>query len=347
SFSTPYRGLYPAKEIYASWKTDIPTRQGRVEAVVSPRLKMHIPYGTKALYQAKDWNRIYDLVEDFDERAIDLGLSIRWASCNIGATTPEENGNFYAWGDTLTRSSFTWTNYPYSGTATNTLTKYNTRTASGVIDNRSTLIAFDDAAYINWGETWRMPTWAEWNELITKCTWKETTLNGVAVWQVTGPNGNSIYLPKVGYKANSSVTSGCYYWSSSLNTATTNDGCNRAMYINAASRTSAKYGLRYVGMPVRAVYRREWPSFTLTITDTPNGATYTKAINATATYTLTAQEDDCHRFVRWSDGNTQNPRTVTVTANATYTAQFEKLQFTVTASPDDNTKGNVTIEKEE
>ncbi len=343
SFSTPYRGAYPANEVYASWKTDVPYRQGRVEAIGSPKRKMHIPYGTTSLYQAKDWARIYQLVEDVDERAIDLGLSIRWASCNIGATAPEENGNFYAWGDTLTRSSFTWGTYPYSGTSTNTMTKYCTRAANGTVDNRSTLIAFDDAAYINWGETWRMPTWTEWNELITRCTWKETTINNVPVWQVTGPNGNSIYLPKTGYKANSSVTAGCYYWSSTLNTANSNDQCNRALYINAASRTSAKYGLRYVGMPVRAVYRREWPSFTLTITDTPESTTYTKAVNAGSSYTLTAQEDDCHTFVRWSDGNTDNPRTVTVTADASYTAEFEEKQYTVTVQAEDPTMGDVSI----
>ena len=343
SFTTPYRGAYPANEVYASWKTDIPQRQGRVESIGSPKRKMHIPYGTTALYRAKDWAYIYQLVEDVDERAIDLGLSIRWASCNVGATAPEENGDFYAWGDTLTRSSFTWGTYPYSGTSTNTMTKYCTRAANGTVDNRSTLIAFDDAAYINWGETWRMPTWTEWNELITQCTWKDTTINNVSVWQVTGPNGNSIYLPKVGYKNNSSVTAGCYYWSSTLNTTNSNDQCNRALYVNAADRSGAKYGLRYVGMPIRAVYRREWPSFTLTITDTPESTAYTKSVNAGSSYTLTAQEDDCHHFVRWADGNTQNPRTVTVSADATYTAVYDTEQFTVTVQAEDPTMGDVSI----
>ena len=343
SFTTPYRGAYPANEVYASWKTDIPQRQGRVESIGSPKRKMHIPYGTTALYRAKDWAYIYQLVEDVDERAIDLGLSIRWASCNVGATAPEENGDFYAWGDTLTRSSFTWGTYPYSGTSTNTMTKYCTRAANGTVDNRSTLIAFDDAAYINWGETWRMPTWTEWNELITQCTWKDTTINNVSVWQVTGPNGNSLYLPKVGYKNNSSVTAGCYYWSSTLNTTNSNDQCNRALYVNAADRSGAKYGLRYVGMPIRAVYRREWPSFTLTITDTPESTAYTKAVNAGSSYTLTAQEDDCHHFVRWADGNTQNPRTVTVSADATYTAVYDTEQFTVTVQAEDPTMGDVSI----
>lgn len=338
---------YPSRDLYVSWKTNIPNRTGRVAAIPSPRTKLHVPYGTSALYRAQTdniaWSRLYEIVEDVDERAIDLGLSIRWASCNIGATAPEENGNFYAWGDTLTRSSFTWGTYPYSGTSTNTMTKYCTRAANGTVDNRSTLIAFDDAAYINWGETWRMPTWAEWNELITQCTWKETTINNVSVWQVTGPNGNSIYLPKTGYKVNSSVTAGCYYWSSTLNTANSNDQCNRALYINAANRSGAMYGLRFVGMPVRAVYRREWPSFTLTITDTPDGTTYTKAVNAGSSYTLTAQEDECHTFVRWSDGNTNKTRTVTATADATYTAVYDTEQFTVTVQAEDPTMGDVSI----
>jgi hypothetical protein len=103
------------------------------------------------------------------------------------------------------------------------------------------------------------------------------------------------------------------------------------------------YGLRYVGMPVRAVYRREWPSFTLTITDTPEGTPYTKAINAGSSYTLTAQEDDCHHFVQWSDGNTQNPRTVIVTADATYTAVYDTEQFTITVMTDDSSMGDVSI----
>lgn len=341
-----WRYNYIPKNIYVSWTENIPKHGGRLEAANPNVTKMHVPYGTTSQYSGwstEKWSRVCGIVEDVDERAIDLGLSIRWASCNIGATAPEENGNFYAWGDTLTRSSFTWGTYPYSGTSTNTMTKYCTRAANGTVDNRSTLIAFDDAAYINWGETWRMPTWTEWNELITRCTWKETTINNVSVWQVTGPNGNSIYLPKTGYKANSSVTAGCYYWSSTLNTANSNDQCNRALYINAASRTSAKYGLRCVGMPIRAVYRREWPSFTLTITDTPEGTSYTKAINAAVTYTLTAQEDDCHRFVRWSDGNTNKTRTVTVTANATYTAVYETIQYTVTVQAADPTMGDVMI----
>ena len=316
-----YQSKYPAKELYASWTTNIPSRYGPIATVTEPKQKMHIPYGTTAAYRAKDWATVHDLVEDFDERAIDLGLSVRWASCNVGATEPEEFGTYFMWGDTIARSQYKLSAYPYCGTELNTLTKYNTRTASGTIDNRTTLIAFDDAAYINWGETWRMPTEAEWQELLDNCTLEKITLNGAEVIKVTGPNGNFIYLPKVGYKMDTHDGTGYCYWSSSLNTGELDDGCNKAIYLNGTSGLKKAY--RYLGMGVRAVYRREWPSFTLTICDTTDASTYTKVVNAGATYTLTAKEDDCHQFVRWSDGNTENPRTVTVSADKTYTAEFE------------------------
>lgn len=328
-----YQSKYPAKELYASWTTNIPSRYGPIATVTEPKQKMHIPYGTTAAYRAKDWARVHDLVEDVDERAIDLGLSVRWASCNVGATAPEEIGTHFMWGDTIARSKYTVSAYPYCGANLNTLTKYNTRSSCGpVVDNRTTLIAFDDAAYINWGETWRMPTEAEWQELLDNCTLEKTTLNGVEVLKVTGPNGNFIYLPKVGYKMDSHDGSGYCYWSSSLNTGELDDGCTKAIYLNGTSGLKKAY--RYIGMGVRAVYRREWPSFTLTICDTTDGSTYTKAINAAATYTLTAKEDDCHTFVRWSDGNTDKTRTVTVTADANYTAEYEEITYSGTCGPE-------------
>ena len=333
--SSYYCGRGPVnKDLYASWPADqvVPLTTGIRYSSCPGNIKMHIPYGTTAAYKSKGWNQFYTLVEDVDERAIDLGLSIRWASCNVGATAPEENGTHFMWGDTIARSQYKWSAYPYSGTALNTLTKYNTRTASGTIDNRTTLIAFDDAAYINWGETWRMPTEAEWQELLDNCTLEKTTLNGVDVIKVTGPNGNFIYLPSVGYKMDTHDGTGYCYWSSSLNTGELDDGCNKAIYLNGTSGLKKAY--RYIGMGVRAVYRREWPSFTLTICDTTDGSTYTKAINAAATYTLTAKEDDCHTFVRWSDGNTDNPRTVTVTADANYTAEYEEITYSGTCGPE-------------
>lgn len=334
SFSTPYRGAYPANEIYASWKTDIPTRQGRVEAVASPRLKMHIPYGTTALYRAKDWARIYQLVEDVDERAIDLGLSIRWASCNVGATSPEENGEYYMWADTLGGwDSYVRANYPYY--KNNQYTRYN------ATDHRTRLIPFDDVAYIRWGETWRMPTKDEWHELFTQCTWEKEKLNDVWVYKVTGPNGNYIYIPLPGYIEGTfhSPEADGYYWTSELYST----GSPISTFITSGGTRNSGPANPSYGRSVRAVYRREWPSFTLTITDTPESTAYTKAVNAGSSYTLTAQEDECHHFIRWADGNTDNPRTVTVTADASYTAEFEEKQYTITVTTDDASMGSVSI----
>ena len=328
-----HKSQYPAKELYASWTTNIPSRTGPIASITTPKQQMHIPYGTTAAYRAKDWERVHDLVEDVDERAIDLGLSIRWASCNIGATEPEESGEYYMWADTLGGwSSYVKANHPYY--KNNQYTRYN------ATDHRTRLIPFDDAAYINWGETWRMPTKDEWHELFTQCTWEKEKLNDKWVYKVTGPNGNYIYIPLPGYKYDISLfqyNDFGTYWASELYSS----GSPIATSI-AGSRNSGPANPSY-GRSVRAVYRREWPSFTLTITDTPEGTSYTKAVNAGSSYTLTAQEDACHTFVRWSDGNTDNPRTVTVTADASYTAEFEEKQYTITVTTDDASMGDVSI----
>ena len=275
---------------------------------------MHVPYGTSSAYSAKGWSSVYQLVEDVDERAIDLGLSIRWASCNIGATAPEENGEYYMWADTLGGwDNYVRANYPYY--KNNQYTRYN------ATDHRTRLIPFDDAAYIRWGETWRMPTKDEWHELFTQCIWEKEKLNDKWVYKVTGPNGNYIYIPLPGYIEGTfhSPEADGYYWTSELYST----GSPISTFISSGGTRNSGPADPSYGRSVRAVYRREWPSFTLTITDTPEGSSYTKAVNAGSSYTLTAQEDDCHTFVRWSDGNTNKTRTVTATAHATYTAVYE------------------------
>ena len=323
-------------DVYASWPIgQIPQKPGVNFSNPTPKPNMHVPYGTKSAYGSKGWSQSYTIVEDVDERAIDLGLSVRWASCNVGATAPEEFGTYFSWGDTTGGyTNYNWAEYPYSIGNTNTVTKY---TPSGTYrDDRTTLIAFDDAAYINWGETWRMPTKEEWQELIDNCTFKYETVNNVACVRVTGPNGNSILLPRAGHKWNGATYSdGAGYWTASLYSDSYDAHCFYNKGMNGMKRCA--------GMPVRAVYRREWPSFTLTICDTTDGSTYTKTLNAAATYTLTAKEDDCYTFVRWSDGNTDKTRTVTVTADARYTAEFEEKQYTITVTTDDASMGSVSI----
>ena len=154
--------------------------------------------------------------------AVDLGLpsGLKWASCNVGATAPEEYGGYYAWGETEEKNDYSSDTYKYcNGTS---MTKYCTSSRHGTVDNKTTLEPCDDVATVKWGGNWRMPTRAEQDELRNSCTWTWTTLNGVKGYRVTGPNGNSIFLPAAGCRYGAGVNgqgSGGSYWSSSLNSS--------------------------------------------------------------------------------------------------------------------------------
>ncbi|MBQ7254306.1 MAG: Ig-like domain-containing protein [Bacteroidales bacterium] len=172
--------------------------------------------------------------------AVDLGLpsGLKWASCNLGASAPEEYGDFFQWGETkphyysldpLTwkenKTGYEWTNYKFrtSGNTSNTvrISKYNTSSSCGPVDNNTVLDSEDDAAAVNWGGSWRMPTADEWDELINKCSWTWTTQNGVNGYLVTGSNHNSIFLPAAGLWSGSDIYypgSLGRYWSLSLGT---------------------------------------------------------------------------------------------------------------------------------
>ena len=135
---------------------------------------------------------------------VDLGLSVLWATCNIGAAAPYEFGNYYAWGETVAKNNF-YQNYSF-GTSPNigkdiSGTKY-------------------DAAKANWGDDWCMPTKAHWEELISKCNWEWTTMSNHNGYKVTGPSGKSIFLPAagwyLGHLGNNFKDKSCHYWSSYL-----------------------------------------------------------------------------------------------------------------------------------
>ena len=187
-----------------------------------------------------------------DSRAIDLGLSVKWASCNVGATAPEEYGGYYAWGETEEKSNYSWSTYKYCNGTYDSLTKYCTSSYYGTVDNKTTLEASDDVAQAKWGGNWRIPTKAEIDELRSNCTWEWTTLNGVNGYCVTGTNGNSIFLPAAGeFWGNSNSTgSFSYYWSSYLhNEYTTYSYC---LYFNESSK-STTFSDRCSGFAIRPV----------------------------------------------------------------------------------------------
>lgn len=152
--------------------------------------------------------------------AIDLGLSVKWASFNVGASKPEEYGGYYAWGETKEQSYYDWSTYKWCNGSSINMTKYCTTSSYGAVDNKTVLDPADDVAHVKWGGTWRMPTLEEQEELLNNCTWQWTTRNGVNGYKVTGPNGNSIFLPATGCRFGTGVYGrGSYgfYFSGSLN----------------------------------------------------------------------------------------------------------------------------------
>lgn len=208
--------------------------------------------------QSNNHDTKYDTKE-----AVDLGLSsgVKWATCNVGATNPEEYGNYYAWGSTDTVGDYSWERYKYAYGSRNELAKYCTLTEygnNGYIDNKTVLEPTDDAATQNWGESWRTPTIEEWQELIDSCTWTWTTnykkTTNVSGYEVKGKNGNSIFIPAAGYWYGNMPYNANYgyYWSSSLRTDIPYGAWNMYFFADFSYMVSQ---YRFYGMAVRPVYQ--------------------------------------------------------------------------------------------
>ena len=168
---------------------------------------------------------------------VDLGLSVKWATCNVGANAPEEYGDYFAWGETSPKESYTDDNcltYGVSMTDISGNPQY-------------------DAATANWGGTWRMPTYSEQNELLNNCTWEWTTLNDVYGSKITGPNGNSIFLPAAGFRDGTSsyyVGSSGNYWSSTPEEDCDDTAC--VLFLDSGGYCWGWYN-RFIGRSVRPV----------------------------------------------------------------------------------------------
>ena len=204
--------------------------------------------------------RMFVLESSDTREAVDLGLSVKWASCNVGATEPTEYGDYFAWAMTEGyeggNTTFNWASYAYCNGAYNRLTKYCNDATYGRKDGLLILEQDDDAAVINWGAKWRVPTEAEMTELREKCKWRmqpkgNVKYNGVAGYEVTGPNGNTIFLPSAGYRYNSSLRSAGSagrYWTNSISEVNpSNARCfdfTTGMMVDKA---------RYYGFSIRAV----------------------------------------------------------------------------------------------
>lgn len=291
---------------------------------------------------------------------VNLGLSVMWATCNVGATTPEEYGDYYAWGEVLKKTDVSLTpreNYKYADAELEQmewvykLTKYCNFSSYGknhFTDNKTTLEPDDDAAHVHWGGNWRMPTSAEWEELEENCTWTWTKQNGIDGKLVTSKvNGNSIFLPATGgHFPRGFCDAGTegYYWSSSLYC---NDP-NNAWYGHFAWRMINKntihvlYLSRANAISVRPVCPLSTNISTnaLTLTLYADGCEKANIIRCETGQQVNVSAIpswEQRHFVRWTDGNTDNPRLVKVTKDMTLTAEFALNQYTITASGEHGT----------
>ena len=208
-----------------------------------------------------DVNEVIDIImcgyEGPDHEWVDLGLpsGTRWATMNIGASTPEGYGDYFAWGETAPKQDYSWSNYKWCDGTQYSLTKYCSDSNFGTVDNKVELESKDDAAYVNWGRTWRMPSIEQIQELCEFCTSEWTTLNDVSGMLITGPNGNTMFLPAAGYHMFGSLyNDGPYglYWSRTVNesdpTLTGGIGFLSGWFLSWNWSNS-----RFLGYPVRAV----------------------------------------------------------------------------------------------
>lgn len=228
----------------------LPRRKLRITIMVIMLLLITIPlvyYKYNQTQQKREENRVLELRAAEDARLkaaangykyVDLGLpsGVRWAACNVGASSPEEYGKYYAWGEIATKKSYK---------------DKNSITYGKAIDDISGNPEYD-VANANWGGSWRLPTKSEMDELKNKCTWTWTTQGANCGYKVTGPNGNSIFLPVAGYYGLSLKEKGYrgYYW-----TSTPSDD-NSAYHLNIKDGSVLVYTLhRHYGRSVRPVIK--------------------------------------------------------------------------------------------
>ena len=185
---------------------------------------------------------------------VDLGLSVKWASQNLGAASQEDFGKYFVFGETAPKDNYTWDTYKW-GTA-ETLTKYQLSSVDNSVQNGRVLELDDDAARVNWGGKWRTPTQREILELIKNTTWKWKSVNGVNGHEIVGPNGNSIFIPAAGYQNGTetyNVGTKIVLLSSTLMGWTTYDDIN---YVSIGSGFAPQWALnnREWGRSIRPVW---------------------------------------------------------------------------------------------
>ncbi len=246
-----------------------------------------------------------NLVANFAHGFVDLGLPSGnlWATCNVGASTPEDYGAYFAWGETQPKDTYNWSTYQYCNGSECTVTKYCSNSNygyNGFTDNLTTLLPEDDAATANWGDEWCMPTEEDFRELYNNTTVTWTTQNGVNGRLFTASNGNSLFMPAVGYRSNSDLLdagSYGYLWSSSLHTAVPH-GAWRFRFTSGSN--SMGFGDRSSGRSVRPIRTYIVISATANLGgDVSGGGRYQKG----AECVLNATSNNGYTFINWTEND--------------------------------------------
>lgn len=184
---------------------------------------------------------------------VDLGLpsGLKWATCNVGASTPSDYGNYYAWGETQHKSLYSETNSFTTGKNVFELQ------AENIIDSSGNLSISFDVARANWNGAWRMPTKEEFEELLNKCTWKWINKNGHYGYNVMGPNGKSIFIPAAGDKIEDSLNlwggTQLEYWSSSPEDSKDSSVILSRISVSGGTGVYIHNSARWFGLPIRPV----------------------------------------------------------------------------------------------
>lgn len=227
-------------------------------AMQAQTMNVHFKNGTKVEFNSVNVDYV-----DFTEKPsdptltpgdyVDLGLSVKWASCNLGASTPAGKGGYYAWGETSTKTEYTKENYAYY------------KEGSSYTDIGENIAGTQyDAATINLGKDWRMPTKDEVQELCEKCTFTYGEVDGVKGYYATGKNGNSIFLPRYGYKLiyNYEKDQG-YFW---IGTEV-DSNCGYHLWLDEGKAYWDRLSLKHKGLQIRPVYSPSSPGGITNITE--------------------------------------------------------------------------------
>lgn len=257
------------------------------------------------------------IFEPDEHEWVDLGLpsGTLWATCNVGASSPEDYGDYFAWGETTGyndgKTTFNWTSYKYCKGTEKTITKYCTQSEygyNGFIDNLTELLPEDDAATVNWGENWQMPSLAQMQELINSSytTTEWITVNGINGSRITSKNnGKNIFLPATGGRWGNGINKlgsrGCY-WSSTL-------VMSNPLFANSLDCYSDYFGTfgddnRYDGRCVRPVRVQETPYEWLVTKIELNETSLNLQIDETKRLTAYVYPTNAHNpAVTWESSN--------------------------------------------